>query len=144
MKHLLITVMLLLCIDSFGQMRNYSDIPKSILEQFDEMGLDGSPELNIYESAYFNELFKNALNGFDFTNKKVAFLKANRGKKNKDEYFTEEKERFYRNDETISSCLYIFNAAQKEESGGYDAAIVYWSKRLIPTEEVVKRLKNKH
>ena len=39
------------------------------------------------------------------------------------------------------SSLYIFDAVQKEESGGYDAAIVCWSKFVIPIEEVVKRLK---
>jgi len=39
--------------------------------------------------------------------------------------------------------LYIFNATQKEESGGYDAAIVYWSKFILPVEKVIKRLKKK-
>lgn len=42
-----------------------------------------------------------------------------------------------------NGTLYIFNAFQKEESGGYDAAIVYWSKFVIPIEEIINRLKNK-
>jgi len=29
---------------------------------------------------------------------------------------------------------------QKEGSGGYDTAIVYWSKFLVPIEKIVKRL----
>ena len=40
-----------------------------------------------------------------------------------------------------NGTLYIFNATQKAESGGYDAAIVYWSKFSLPIEDVVKRLK---
>ncbi len=41
------------------------------------------------------------------------------------------------------SSLYIFDTIQKVESGGYDAAIVYWSKFVIPIEKVVKRLNEK-
>jgi hypothetical protein len=49
-----------------------------------------------------------------------------------------------RNSTTVGgSGLYIFDAAQKAESGGYDAAITYWNKFVIPTEEVVKRLKGR-
>jgi hypothetical protein len=40
-----------------------------------------------------------------------------------------------------NGTLYIFDETQKKESGGYDAAIVYWSKCLIPIQDVVKRLK---
>ena len=42
-----------------------------------------------------------------------------------------------------NGILYIFDENQKKESGGYDAAIVFWSKVLIPTKDVVKRLKDK-
>jgi hypothetical protein len=49
------------------------------------------------------------------------------------------------NSTTVGGCgLYIFNAAQKEESGGYDAAIVYWSKMIIPTNDIVKMLKGEY
>jgi hypothetical protein len=37
----------------------------------------------------------------------------------------------------------ILNNNQKKESGGYDAAIVYWSKIAIPVEKVIERLKQK-
>lgn len=33
---------------------------------------------------------------------------------------------------------------QKAESDGYDAAIVYWSKFLLPIEDVIKKLQGKH
>jgi hypothetical protein len=42
-----------------------------------------------------------------------------------------------------NGTLYIFDATQKAESGGFDAAITYWNKFVIPIEEVVKRLKKR-
>ena len=106
------------------------------------MGVDTSPLLNSYESAYFNVIFKDSLKGFDFTGKKIGFIYSG-AKSNKMEYFKLEKDRFNRNYTLNSGTLYIFNATQKEESGGYDAAIVYWSKFVVPIEKVVERLKKK-
>lgn len=140
MKYLAITMMLFSSINLFGQVRNFNDIPKDILNQLDKMGVDGSSMLNSYESAYFNVVFKENLNGFDFTGKKVGFIHSG-AKSNKKEYFDLEKDRFNRNNTPNRGTLYIFDATQKEESGGYDAAIVYWSKRLIPIQDIVKRLK---
>jgi len=140
MKYLAIIVMLCSGMNLFGQVRNFNDIPKDILEQLDKMGVDGSSLLNSYESAYFNVVFKESINGFDFTGKKVGFI-YNGARSNKKEYFDLEKDRFNRNNTPNRGTLYIFNETQKKESGGYDAAIVYWSKRLIPIQEVVKRLK---
>ena len=42
-----------------------------------------------------------------------------------------------------NGTLYTFNAVQKSESDGYDAAIVYWNKFVTPIETVVERLKKK-
>jgi hypothetical protein len=140
MKYLAITMMLFFNINLFGQVRNFNDIPKDILKQLDKMGIDDSQLLNSHESAFLNVIFKDSLKGFDFTNKKIGFLSAG-SKRNKKEFFKEERERYYNNSTTINGALYIFDATQKEESGGYDAAIVYWSKRLISIRDIVKRLK---
>ena len=140
MKYLAIIVMLFSGINLFGQVRNFNDIPKDILNQLDKMGVDGSSLLNSYEGAYFNVVFKVSLNGFDFTGKKVGFIYSG-ARSNKKEYFDLEKDRFKRNNTPNRGTLYIFDETQKKESGGYDAAIVYWSKRLIPIQDVVKRLK---
>ena len=122
------------------QVRNYNEVPKEILKNLDKMGIDANPLLNKYESAFFNVIFKDSINRFDFTNKKIVFLLAG-NKRSKKEYFKDVK-KWYNNDSTtVSSTLYIFNATQKEESGGYDAAIVYWSKFIIPVEKIVERLK---
>jgi hypothetical protein len=31
---------------------------------------------------------------------------------------------------------------QKTESGGYDAAVTYWKKFVIPTQEIVRTIKD--
>lgn len=40
------------------------------------------------------------------------------------------------------SNLYLFNTMQKTESGGYDAAVTYWKKFVIPTQEIVRTIKD--
>ena len=132
---------ILLSIETFGQIHNlqvhnFSEIPKDLLENIDKMGVDSSLILNEYEGKYLNFIFKIDVQNFNFVGKKIGFLGS------KIDYFTDTRERFYRNDGTVGgSNLYIFDGTQNKESGGYDAAITYWRKRLIPIEELVKRLK---
>ena len=129
--------------NEFGQIyelqaRNFSEIPTELLSHIEEMGVDSSSILNEYEGRYFNFIFKIDPQDFNLVGKKVGFLGS------KTDYFRDTRERFYRNAGIVGgSNLYIFDATQKEESGGYDAAVTYWSKRLIPTKDVVKRLKDK-
>ena len=128
--------------NEFGQCRgervdNFSEIPKYLLENMDKMGVDSSSILNEYEGRYFNCIFKTDSLDFNLVGKKVGFLRS------KVDYFRQTRSRD-RNFTTVGgSYLYIFNAAQKEDSGGYDAAIIYWSKFALPVKTVVKRLKNR-
>ncbi|MDR1198572.1 MAG: hypothetical protein LBK94_06120 [Prevotellaceae bacterium] len=139
---LLVIVMLPLNINLIGQTRGFNDVPKDIVKQLDKMGIDDSPLLNCYESVYFNAIFKDSLKGFNFTGKEVGFIR--NGGKSKIHYFDMQKRYIIdKNSPCDNGTLYIFNAVQKEESGGYDAAIVYWSKFVIPIEKVIKRLKKK-
>ena len=101
------------------------------------MGIDSSSILNEYEGKYLNFIFKIDPQDYNLVGKKVGFTRS------KTDYFKETRERYYRNSTTVGgSSLYIFNTAQKEESGGYDAAIVYWSKFVPPIDKVINRLKN--
>lgn len=50
--------MLLLNMNLFCQINNYSDIPDEVLEHLDKIGVDGLPLLNCYESTYFNVIYK--------------------------------------------------------------------------------------
>ena len=146
MKHLsLILVVLSLSMSLFGQVRNFKEISKEILEQLNKMRMDSSSLLNCYESVYFNVAFEKSRKDFDFTGKKIGFITGSSGKtiSNKRNYFDLERDRLSHNYSPNGGTLYIFDETQKEESGGYDAAIVYWSKVLVPVKDVVKRLKDK-
>lgn len=103
--------------------------------------------LNPMEGAYLNKIFETTRKDFDFTNKKIGFFTGSSGNKksNKDYYFDMYKKHLTNeNYPCDNGTLYIFTDDQKEESGGYDAAIVYWSKFTIPIEKVIKRLRKQH
>ena len=127
------------------QVLHFDEIPIELLNNLNKMGVNDSSLLNYYESAYFNLIFEKSRKDFDFTDKKIGFITGSSGKtkSSKASYFKLEKDRFNSNYSPNGGTLYIFDEAQKEESGGYDAAITYWSKILIPIEDVVKRLKSK-
>lgn len=117
------------------QVRSFSEIPEDLLENLDKMGVDNSIILNEYEGNYLNFIFNIDPQDFNFIGKKVGFTR------NKIDYFSWTRA----NSTTVGgSSLYIFDTAQKMESGGYDAFITMWSKFAIPIEEVVKKLKRKH
>ena len=118
--------------------RNLSEIPKDLLENIDKMGVDNSSILNEYEGRYLNFIFNIDPQDFNLVGKKVGFLGS------KIDYFNDTRSTD-RNFTTVGgSSLYIFDATQKVESGGYDAAITYWNKFSLPTEEVVKMLSKRH
>jgi hypothetical protein len=124
----------------------FENIPKNILTDIDKMGMDESWVLTELEGKYFNALSKIDKTEFNMSGKKVFFFTGNVGslKSTKKEYFTGEREGLQVEHYSRShyfGTLYIFNAVQKEENGGYDAAIVYGSKKLNSIKEVVKRLK---
>lgn len=100
--------------------------------------------LNKEEAAELNAIFEAYRNDFDFTNKRVIFFTGSSGKlrSNKEHYFRMQKKydntSYYNRD---NGYLYIFNEDQREAIGGYDAAIVFWTKNQLSTEEVMERIK---
>lgn len=126
----------------FAQVVSFNEISIEYISQYDKMGVDDSPLLNEYESDYFNYVYKESLNKFDFSGKKIGFIYSG-AKSNKKEYFDLEKKRFKHGETPNLGVLYIFDEVQKEESGGYDAVIVYWCKIKLSEQEVVKRLRGK-
>ena len=100
--------------------------------------------LNKEEAEELNNIFAAYRNDFDFTNKRVIFFTGSSGKlrSSKEHYFRMQKKydntSYYNRD---NGYLYIFDEDQKETIGGYDAAIVFWTKIQLPTEEVMERIK---
>lgn len=125
------------------QLRKFDDFPKDILENMDKMGIDSCSLLNTYESDYLNVKFQNSRKDFYFTKKKIGFVTWRDGNivSNKRRYFNGEKDSLNRGYNPNYGTLYIFDDNQKEESGGYDAAIVYNSGILVSIKDVVKILK---
>lgn len=120
------------------QVYNFSEIPIDLLENLDKMGIDSSLILNEYEGRYLNFIFKIDPQDFNLVGKKVGFLGS------KIDYFSDTRELFCSDSTGVSaSSLYVLDTVQKTESGGYDAAITYWCKFVIPIDKVVKRLKNR-
>ena len=128
------------------QQRSFKNIPDCVLNNINKMGIDDNPLLTELEGEYFNALYQVPEKEFNLSGKKVAFFTGSLGKteSNKVRYFIIERDRLKCNYSPSIGTLYIFNAQQKAESGGYDAAIVYWNKKLLTIEEVVRRLKGKH
>jgi hypothetical protein len=144
MKHLsLILIIFSLNIYLFGQVKNFKEIPKEILEQLDKMGRDDYLSLNHFEGAYFNIIFEKSRKDFDFVEKKIGFITGSSGKiiSDKRKYFDLERYRFNHNYSPNGGILYIFNANQKGRSSGYDAVIIYWCKVKIELEDIIERLK---
>ncbi|MDD4440074.1 MAG: hypothetical protein PHS04_18875 [Tissierellia bacterium] len=111
------------------------------LKHLDKMGIDSSEFFNTYEIEYFNERFKDFRKNFDFEEKKICFFgPGGLVFSDKQKYFNSLKN----NHSHIQDDLYIFNEFEKEESEGYDAVIVYWSKRIYSSKDLVKRMKEKH
>ena len=100
--------------------------------------------LNKEEADELNNIFAAYRNDFDLTNKRVIFFTGSSGKlrSSKEHYFRMQKKydntSYYNRD---NGYLYIFDEDQKEAIGGYDAAIVFWTKVQLPTEEVMDRIK---
>ena len=146
MKHLLLILFLpmIFNISLMGQDKSEQDRQKDILDCLVKMGADPMVTLNICESKYLNFNYQTIKSTFDFHGKRVAFFKGNAGtiKSTKKEYFDRIKY-FVNQKGYLPLCtdqLVIFNEDQVAKTG-YDAAIVYQSKRLVPINEVVRKLR---
>jgi hypothetical protein len=137
-------LLVIICLEMFV----FSCSPVHKRNSNDSMGqtdrIENNLLLNETESVYLNKIFDTTRKDFDFTNKKVGFLTGSSGKtlSSKEHYFDmHRKHSTNENYPCDNGSLYIFNAAQKEENGGYDAVIAYWCKVLLPVEQIIKRLK---
>ena len=140
MKYIVIIVLFLIKIDAFAQqIRDFNDILQEILVNLNKMGCDTNFVLNSYEVAFLNEIFKNERGNFDFINKKIVFVYAHLGIKNKRDFFIEQKERFSQKS-TISSCSLFILDKNQSETNKYDAIIACWFKIRPDLEKLIKRI----
>lgn len=120
--------------------------------EWQKCGLNDKSTLNKYEVKYFNEVFLDKKNDFDFTGKSIAYYDGPSGtkKSNKSDYFRHLKYANNSENRTIhewqagGTQLLILTNEEKEISGGYDVILVSWSKLLKQGKarrKLVKRLK---
>lgn len=144
-KVFLISILTFFAIHSYAQYVITKDfaINQSLIIKLDSMGIDDNWSLNKYEIEYFNAKFQKERQDFDFTDKRIAFFSSSGGgvRRDKKDYFSTEKDRCLRDYSSNQASLIIFNEQQKQDSGGYDAVIYYWSKILRNTQYYVKKLK---
>ena len=121
MKKKLILVFIIITNILFGQKINK-----------DSLGLDYNPYLTEKESKYFNREFKDQLNNFDFTHKKIgfAFVEDN-FLTNKKHFFRLKKDR----GNNFNYKLIVLTDDEKIKSGGYDAFIIILKKNEQLTEK---------
>ncbi len=117
----------------------------------DSCGLDSSTTLNKYEVKYFNQYLEKqrSRSTFDFQDKKVGFAHGNFGKGliSKKEYFNMWGKDYFENGSHVVNQLIILTEEEKQQSGGYDAIIVSWSKILVSgkrKERLIKKLTEKN
>lgn len=149
MKQLFLILYMSLIFNSFlmGQEKLTKNIPKDILNCLIEVGKSTVSTINVCESKYLNYLFQKEKGTFDFCNKKVAFFKGNAGtiQSTKKDFFDKEKD-FIDIKGFLplgSSQLIIFNEDEAKQVG-YNAVIIFSSKKLLSKKEVVKRLSGKY
>jgi len=117
----------------------------------DSCGLDNSTTLNKHEVEYFNHSLEKQRKGsnFDFQNAKVGFAYGNFGKGliSKKEYFDRWGKDYFLKDSHVVNQLIILTEDEREDSGGFDAIIVSWSKTGVygkHKERLIKNLKEKN
>ena len=93
------------------------------------------------EVDILNNQFEKERGDFDFDNKVIGFIEIG-GRFGKSYYFDMIKKHDYSpNSAYDKGMLYVFTDEQKQRSGGYDAAVVYWSKFQLPVAKVITILR---
>jgi hypothetical protein len=124
----------------------YLFIQNIYCQQIDSCGIENNSTLSKYESEYFNNIFKNQRDTFDFTNKRIAFVTGSTGYTigNKISYFNSAKEWQQKYGRTISTNMIVINKNENLKSNDYDAIITYWVKIMITErhlEKIIEKLK---
>jgi len=115
-------------------------------------GLDNNAILNSYEAKYFNEVFEDKKDKFDFSGKVIAFFIGPSGTTmSVKSYYFEGLKNSSNIDQDVHTWqangtqLLILTDEEKKLSGGYDAILVSWSKLSKQGKsraKLVKRLKD--
>ena len=107
----------------------------TICQNLDRLGLNDNSLLNSHKSTFLNEQLEKQCQRaeFDFSAKQIGFATGH-GPKNydiltKSEFFKEAKAFYNSTNSHLSNLiLVVFTEQEKQESGGYEAVVVSWSR----------------
>lgn len=98
-------------------------------QNLDSLGVNDNYILNNEEAKYLNKSVGTQLGAFDFKNKKVIFSEGNIARLiNKSDYFERLVKPYLMDGKDMVNYLVILTDEEKQDSGGFDAIIVAWSK----------------
>jgi hypothetical protein len=107
--------------------------------------IDNNSSLSKYESDFLNDYLKELRDTFDFSQKRIVFITGSSGTiiGNKKDYFNDiiMWDKDYKS--KIATSLVVFNANEREQSGGYDAILTYWVKLLTDKrkQKIINQIK---
>ncbi len=118
MKHIISILILTLCIQYV------------LAQSIDSCGMDNIGYLNQHEALFLNNYFRDYKIDYDFKGKRVLFITGSNGNtlSCKIDYFNDIKKWKLEYNDKISTSLVVLSEKEKEESGGYDAILLYWVK----------------
>jgi len=120
---------------------DWKDIPEHWCERLDTLGQDGLSILSEEEGFFLADYFKQGGQTLDLKEKKIAFIRT-ASKTDKARFFQDVRFWYFEFNSSVSSTLYVFDENQKEQTGGYDGAIVFWSKMMLKPKKIVSILKS--
>ena len=112
----------------------------------DSLGINNNAILNENEVELLNSLLKKTREGFDFTDKKVAFITGSNGGTivSKSDYFRNSVTSWIEKDSEPQIFMVKLTEDEKMKSGGYDVLVLSWVKVFTPKtkEKVIRQLGN--
>ncbi len=106
-------------------------------QKSDSLGIDDNPILNESEVVLLNSLLAESRKGFDFTNKKVAFITGSNGRTivSKSDYFKKSVIPWIEKGSEPQIFMVELTEDEKKESGGYDVIVLSWVKIFTPKSQ---------
>ncbi|WP_196893091.1 hypothetical protein [Aureivirga marina] len=112
-------------------------------QQIKEIRIDNNPKLTNVEADFLNNYLAHLNLNYDFTEKKVIFVKGNSGNiiSDKTSFFNSVKE--YK-DQPVSVRILKLTEEEKLKSGDYDIIIGFWVKRITENRKrkIIEEISN--
>lgn len=133
----------LLSAQSYASRNSFLMLSQDALENAREIVFSDEAVLTDSENQFLMDLFCIDKTATSLCLKKVAFFTGNLGEslRTKKDFFESEVNSALSGDTPIPAVIYLFNETESRESG-YDAAIIYYYKRLPSKARIIRIIKH--